>query len=184
MKCSREHEGEICLDCERWQLFYRKEGDPLIKNVSLYTYNSFMKEIVAKWKYRGDYILGTIFKNELKAAFHKHFHKIAKDAAIVPIPLSEERLYERGFNQAEMLASFLTDEIVDILERIHSEKQSKKTRSERMRSENPFTLRKPINKRVILVDDIYTTGRTVRHAAQLLRNSGCKEVYAFTLIRG
>jgi len=49
---------------------------------------------------------------------------------------------------------------------------------------NPFNLVKSLNNPVLLVDDIYTTGRTLRHAAQLLKEAGCQEVYALTLCRG
>jgi len=95
-----------------------------------------------------------------------------------------ERLQERGFNQAEVLAAFLPIENRSLLTRIHSEKQSKMTRSERISTKNPFEIVGHINKKVILVDDIYTTGRTLRHAATLLKEHGCPQVYAYTLIRG
>src|SRR5690606_12881635 len=98
--------------------------------------------------------------------------------------LSKERLMERGFKQAKMLADFLPIEMVEPLSRVHGEKQSKKTRQERMIAENPFFIKETINKKVILVDDIYTTGTTLRHAATLLKEHGCPEVYSLTLIRG
>ncbi|WP_199690043.1 MULTISPECIES: phosphoribosyltransferase family protein [Clostridia] len=142
-----------------------------------------MQEIITKWKYRGDYELGYIFKN----AFHTHFQKMmltaAKTHLAIPIPLSVERQVERGFNQAEMLAQFLPIPKAPYLQRVTSEKQATKTRSERMGSANPFQLRKPINKPIILVDDIYTTGTTLRHAAKVLIEHGCPEVISFTLIR-
>lgn len=182
-KCSREYNDSFCIDCEWWKTYF-KEDDPLIKNISLYKYNSFMQEFIARWKYRGDYILGKCFKHEFMKLFDIHFRETVKNAVLVPIPLSRERLYERGFNQAEMLTSFLPHEIVNSLQRVHTEKQSKKSRRERMLTINPFILCQPINKPVILVDDIYTTGRTIRHAAQLLRENGCPEIYSLTLIRG
>src|SRR5690625_1097913 len=83
-----------------------------------------------------------------------------------------------------LFSACLPAENKDILTRIHSEKQSKKTRSERLSADNPFVAAKKVNKPVILVDDIYTTGTTLRHAATLLKEQGCPEVYAYTLIRG
>ncbi len=102
---------------------------------------------------------------------------------IVPIPLSDERLYERAFNQAEVIAKWIQPEIDLILRREHREKQSKKSRHERITSKNPFILTKTINKPVLLVDDIYTTGTTLRHASTMLKKHGCPRVDAFTLIR-
>ncbi|GAB3802905.1 ComF family protein [Virgibacillus kimchii] len=171
---------KVCRDCAWWQQHLKK--DVLAYNHSIYDYNGLMQEMVAKWKYRGDYQLGEAFKQPLFDAFSRHFKK--RNPVIVPIPLSKERLLERGFNQAEMLAAFLPGRTVVALERVHGEKQSKKTRNERIFADNPFTLVKTIKKTVILVDDIYTTGTTIRHAAALLKEHGTPEVFSLTLIRG
>lgn len=179
-RCSRSTQKRICPDCIEWQ--NRKE-DPLISNYSVYAYNDRMQEMIAKWKYRGDYILGEAFQKAFTSSFQKKF-KDKKNYAIVPIPLSEERINERAFNQADMLAGFLTSNPTQILTRIHGEKQSKKTRRERIQARNPFEITETLNKPAILVDDIYTTGTTLRFAADVLKQSGCPEVYGYTLIRG
>lgn len=181
--CSRLSDVAICTDCERWK--QRLSGEDVItKNYSVYTYNAVMQSIIAKWKYRGDYCLGGIFKDQTQKSFKSDYGNKFKEAVIVPIPLSDERLKERGFNQAKIIADFLPLETADVLKRIHGEKQSKKTRFERLNTKNPFFLTETVKKTVILVDDIYTTGTTLRHAAVLLREAGCPEVYTFTLIRG
>src|SRR5699024_2348874 len=120
--------------------------------------------------------LGNIFKESFKVAFKARF---PNECVVVPIPLSNERMCSRAFNQADMLATFLPAEKEYVLTRTNTEKQSKKTRIERLTSTNPFKIKKP----VILVDDIYTTGTTLRHAAIILKSNGCPEVYAYTLIR-
>lgn len=181
-RCSRVTEAKICDDCLQWETYYGGV-DVLEFNFSVYTYSSFMQDMIAKWKYRGDYELGTIFEDSYSEHFHKMFAPI-KDAVIIPIPLSMERLQERCFNQAVMLASFLSPQKMNILSRTHGEKQSKKSRKERIYSENPFILQQKLNNPVILVDDIYTTGTTLRHAAKLLKDAGCPKVYSYTLIRG
>src|SRR5690625_7257700 len=98
-------------------------------------------------------------------SFNKTFSFLLKNVWTVPIPLRVERLLERGFNQAKILAACLPAENKDILTRIHREKQSKKTRSERISANKPFADTKRLNKTFILVDDIYTTRTTLRHAA-------------------
>lgn len=178
LKCSRKYDEKLCFDCKRWG-----KKDPLNFNVSLFIYNEQMKEMVAQWKYRGDYVLGLAFKKNFIKGFLNTFHD-KQNYVLVPIPLSNERLKERGFNQAEMLASFLPGRIENLLQRTKNEKQAKKTRRERLLMKNPFRLKKKVNTPVILIDDIYTTGMTLRHASYVLREGGCKEVYAYTLIRG
>ena len=183
MYCSKPSLFQECYDCQRWKRVYL-ESDPLELNISVFTYNRFMKDFITKWKYRGDYQLGYVFREIFLEIFVKKVASLHQQMEIIPIPLSDERKFERAFNQAEMLASFLGKEWNTSLTRIQGEKQSKKSRQERMSSINPFNLKKSINNPVLLVDDIYTTGRTIRHAAELLKAHGCPNVYAYTLIRG
>ncbi|WP_156288302.1 ComF family protein [Oceanobacillus salinisoli] len=182
IRCSRTTPDTQCSDCLWWE----KQGgrDSIQFNFSVFTYNSIMQAIITKWKYRGDYYLGNVFKEYFITAFYEKFAFLKKDAIVVPIPLSEERLMERCFNQAKMLAEFLPLDSKEVISRKDGEKQSKKTRKERIFSENPFFITEPINKSVILVDDIYTTGTTLRHTAKLLEEHGCPNVYTMTLVRG
>ncbi|MFY2155821.1 ComF family protein [Cytobacillus firmus] len=105
---------------------------------------------------------------------------------LVPIPLSPERLYERGFNQSAALIREAGFTPKDLLQRIHSEKQSKKSRLDRIHQNQVF---EPLNiniknKIILLVDDIYTTGSTLYHAARVLKNGGAASVFSLTLARG
>ncbi len=188
-KCSRslvELEREyihvdMCHDCFRW------EEDPkwagiLAQNVSIYQYNHFLKELLARYKYRGDYVLAKVFSQDIRKAFSK-----TSSDLVVPIPLSRERLLERGFNQAAALAREAGLETFDALHRIHGEKQSKKSRDERIYLKQVFkvNLNESVSgKNILLIDDIYTTGSTLHHAAHALKEAGAKSVAALTLARG
>lgn len=182
-RCSRMCDDPVCNDCKQWAAYYY-DRDVLTRNYSVFVYNDVIQDIVTKWKYRGDYVLGNIFKQYIYQAYKQHKSSLPDQMVTVPIPLSEQRLLERGFNQAKMLANFLPLKQEELLHRLHGEKQSKKTRKERLSSKNPFYLLKKVNKPVLLVDDIYTTGTTLRHAASLLKQNGCPDVYALTLVRG
>lgn len=172
--------GSVCVDCKRWEEDERWSGT-LDQNRSLYRYTDFTKDIIAKFKFRGDYVLAEIFAEELRQALQAFQFDY-----IVPIPLSEERLYERGFNQAEALITTAGYKPTHLLSRIHTEKQSKKSRSERIYLQQVFKLDTDLNlnsKTIVLVDDIYTTGSTLRHAAKILKDNGAAKVYSFTLSR-
>ncbi|MBN3554203.1 ComF family protein [Fictibacillus nanhaiensis] len=189
--CSRDfsifpeqyRQGDCCFDCIRWKEDETRTG-VLQQNRSLYVYNDYMKELIAKLKYRGDVEIVKAFYPVLSSTFKM----ISRDAILVPIPLSDERHYERGFNQAELIAKGIKKPVEHLLKRkTHEEKQSKKTREERLsQKENPFEVigsLKVKDQKVILVDDVYTTGSTLRYAAKVLIEAGVKEVSSITLAR-
>ncbi|MFE7060640.1 ComF family protein [Sutcliffiella sp. NPDC057660] len=178
--CGRECPDSVCPDCKRWE---NTEYKGVLKyNRSIFHYNSFMKEVLALYKFRGDAVLANIFKDELKKIYSAHFQNLL----VVPIPLSEKRLYERGFNQSLLLAQQLDVEIVEGLAKHETGKQSKKGRSDRMAGENHFYVAQPDvirDKNIVLLDDIYTTGTTSRMAAIRLKDAGAKEISSLTLVR-
>ncbi|OCA88256.1 amidophosphoribosyltransferase [Bacillus sp. FJAT-27225] len=169
----------VCHDCIRW------ESDPkwagmLQQNKSLYVYNDSLKDVIAKFKYRGDYQIALAFSEETK-----NMIRSLKPDIIVPIPLSNERLYDRGFNQSEAILREAGIKWSAILTREHSEKQSKKSRQERIHLPQVFKTDAEVDgKRVLLVDDIYTTGSTLRYAAKCLKRAGAREIISFTIARG
>ncbi len=187
VRCSRPFDGlaeefrkgEFCYDCVRWE--EDKEWTVILEhNISLYVYNDFLKGVISRYKFRGDYVLSKFLCKGLK--------KLVKEYdLLVPIPLSIERLYERGFNQAEALIVESGYTPTVLLKRTHTEKQSKKSREERILLSNIFKIASEeefVGKKVLLVDDIYTTGSTLLHAAKLLKRQGALSVSSFTVARG
>ncbi|MGE7888838.1 ComF family protein [Bacillus cereus] len=174
-------EDGICIDCIRWM---NEEKYRSFKNRSLYMYDNEMKEIVAQFKFRGDAELARIFHRPFRSLFQKYFADVS---TAIAVPLSKEREVERGFNQAELLATCLPVRISDFsLKRRETEKQSKKTRKERMSGSNPFYFQGEemfCGQHILLVDDVYTTGITVRQIGSLLYERGAKEVSSLTLCR-
>ncbi|WP_313959728.1 ComF family protein [Cytobacillus oceanisediminis] len=168
------------MDCKRWEEDEYWSGS-LDQNRSLYRYTDFTKEVVARFKFRGDYVLSKVFAADLRLSLQDFQYDY-----IVPVPLSEERLYERGFNQAEAIIKAVGLTPTHLLSRMHTEKQSKKSRAERIHIEQIFKLQADIDihsKTIMLIDDIYTTGSTLWRAAKLLKENGAARVYSFTLAR-
>jgi competence protein ComFC len=113
---------------------------------------------------------------------------------IIPIPLHAERERERGFNQAALLASELArlshlpiDEH-SVVRRVHTERHraGMDSRARRDSVAKAFALRHPQSvsgRRVLLVDDVFTTGATVSVCAAVLKEAGAAEVFVLTLAR-
>ncbi|RLQ96801.1 ComF family protein [Falsibacillus albus] len=173
---------EICLDCHKWEEQEEWTG-VLDRNTSLFEYNDFLKEYLSRFKYRGDYVLAKGFADLIKRLIKKKIYDY-----IVPIPLSPERQYERGFNQSEALAKEAGLKTTSLLTRLHSEKQSKKSRQERISLQQVFQLNETASealeeKSILLIDDIYTTGTTIRQAAKNLKEAGAKKISSLTIAR-
>lgn len=118
----------------------------------------------------------------------------SNDTVIVPIPLHPNRLRHRGFNQAEKISECLSKRMSlpvekNLLKRSKYTKPQveKKTRAERMKHmENVFAVDKKYLqniKCVFLVDDVCTTGATLRSAAHALKKAGIPWVWGVTMAR-
>ncbi|MDD2335236.1 MAG: ComF family protein [Geobacteraceae bacterium] len=122
-----------------------------------------------------------------------NFHPATSADCIIPVPLHRRRLRERGFNQSQLIGQILAKswEIplsVHNLRRIHWTKpQTGLSAAERERNiRNAFEVALPDRvkgKRLLLVDDVYTTGSTVTECAKTLRQSGAKEIHVITVAR-
>jgi ComF family protein len=113
---------------------------------------------------------------------------------IIPIPLSAARYRERGFNQAELIAQEIATRIgkpcqTDVLVRIKNTKAQSTLRGTRARQKNlqgSFIIRNPETiqgKRILLVDDVWTTGSTMNIAAQTLRTAEPRSIIALVIAR-
>ena len=173
--CNKELYGDSCIDCKLWM----KKGY-IPKHLAIYRYEENMKEYFSRYKFMGDYCLRKIFQQEIKANL-KSFLK--KGYILVPVPLSEERLEERGFNQVKGLLEGIPYK--NIFEKREIEKQSSRTREERLSQDNSFSLKKGIElpSKIIIIDDIYTTGSTLYQMVKLLDGLDVKEILTFSLAR-
>ena len=116
------------------------------------------------------------------------------EAFLVPIPLSRKKLKERGFNQAQEIAKelslslkipLLSDVLLKIKETSAQVELQGKDRQENIKG--VFVCQKPDlikSKKIILIDDVFTTGATMEECARVLKTAGAKEVWGVTVARG
>lgn len=180
--CARSQDKEeVCRDCERWSLHY---SGHVLKHHSLFQYNDFFKEILSAYKYSCDYRLRYFFVEDLKVTLKPYL----KTYSLVPIPISDHSFQKRGFNQTTSLLDAAALPYDDFLINENTTNQSLKTRKERMETPQYFKILEEAraiipHQKYLLIDDVYTTGRTLYHARDLLLEAGAEEVLTFTLAR-
>lgn len=166
---------------------------------SVLAYNRAMKRLLFAFKYRPfvsdlHKLLANLFyegviQNEV---FMKH---LVKDSLFVPIPLHSEKMRKRGYNHATLLAREIGDKmgikVMDVLVRTRKTKSQfllkKEEREENL--QDAFAVKKGAEKvlkntTIFLIDDLVTTGTTMKEAAKMLKKAGAKEVYGLTLAHG
>ena len=114
----------------------------------------------------------------------------SKDLVVTSVPMWKEKEKERGFNQAEVLARLVAKqynlEYVRMLERVRVTKPMYGLKREEREKNVAGAFRikvERVNKRVILVDDVWTTGATMRECAKILKDQGAKEVWGLAIAR-
>ncbi|TWT14684.1 ComF family protein [Streptococcus sp. sy010] len=173
--CYKSDIAELCSDCHAWQ-----EQGKQVNHVALYRYNDAMKAYFSQYKFEGDYLLRKVFSQDIKQAIKKY-----KGYAFLPIPLSPEGLNKRRFNQVTGFLDEAGLPYLDLLGKHDSIKQSSKSRQERLASQQTFYLKKDkvLPDKILLIDDIYTTGATLVLAKQVLYQAGVRDIKTFSLAR-
>ena len=173
--CHKKGVSSSCQDCQLWC----KEGVE-VSHEAIFSYNQAMKAFFNRYKFDGDYMLRKVFATILSENLKKY-----KSYDFVLIPLSPERYAKRGFNQVAGLIEAAGLSHQDILGKREEKASSSKNRSERLATELPFFIKEDsrIPKKILLIDDIYTTGATVNRVKSMLENAGAEEVRTFSLVR-
>lgn len=174
--CGRSGDARICADCRQWE-----QQGRLLHNRALFVYDAAMKQWIYQYKGLGDYRLHDAFQDLIAA-------QLQNAGTLVAIP-SESKHYDvRGFDPIQGLFGGL--QLQPWLRKSPTAKpQAQKNRRERLQTPQSFTVLVPAaklnqTKQITLVDDLYTTGRTLYHARDALVAAGFQGmVTAFTLIR-
>ncbi|MCD6423486.1 MAG: ComF family protein [Elusimicrobia bacterium] len=160
-----------------------------LKVITCTKYEGIAKNLVVELKFKGIKSLGRDIAKFMIFAFEK-FLKGDNFDVIVPVPLHKKRMDERGFNQAEILAREIS-RATKIPMKKHILKRTKNTPSQRdfdkkgrfENVKNAFFSKSVNGKKVILVDDVFTTGATISSCEKTLREKGAKEVVALVFAR-
>lgn len=178
----RDSPTHRCSDCRHRRPSYTRAW-------SLYAYEGTLRDAICLYKYRGKVSL----RDALVQLMLGHWPALEPVDVIIPVPLHPARLREREFNQVLLLADGLGRR-VDAPIRPGLLVRSRETRPQagltrrqrRLGLRRCFTVHRPetiAGKRVLLIDDVFTTGTTVNECAKALRKAGSGDVYVVTLAR-
>ena len=189
-KCSEPFEGSIadaftCANCAHRTIYFDAA-------VAAYRGRGIVRQIIHEFKYNRQIHLRHLVSRWLHAAMDDERLRGRRFDVIVPVPLHPTRQRERGFNQASLLAELLSAQssipAKPVLERTrYTTTQTALDRAERMENlHNAFRLRKNADVRglrVLLIDDVLTTGSTLSECARVLKRAGAISVHAATAAR-
>jgi competence protein ComFC len=188
--CSEPFEGSIdsaftCANCAHRTIYFEAA-------VAAYRGRGIVRDVIHEFKYNRQIHLRHLVARWLRAALDDERLRDIRFDLIVPVPLHPARQRERGFNQASLLAELLYAQTsiasMPLLERLrYTTTQTALDRAERMENlHNAFRLRKNSDVRglrVLLIDDVLTTGATLSECARVLKRAGAISVHAATAAR-
>lgn len=153
-------------------------------------YGGVLKDLILKFKYKSNFTAGDILAEFLEEYIIRNFKY--KEYIITYIPLSKKSKKNRGFNQCEYIAKKISKDLsIEVLDVLNKQKETKeqKTLKRDERYENikdAFAIKKGIdikNYKIILIDDVITTGATLQEAYELLKKFEVKEIKLLTLAK-
>lgn len=162
------------------KFFYFKEGK--VQCISIYEYDENIKSLIYQFKGCFDYELKDIFIERFKRELSIKYH----DYILMPVPSSKEDDERRGFNHVDEIFKTLGLKMDYRIQKKIKTKQSDKTAKEREKIKdflflnNASTLK---GKKILLVDDIYTTGSTVRACIELIQTLNPRRIEVLVICK-
>ncbi len=188
VKCGRrikEDSDELCSTCKKADFAFDAGR-------CTFVYHSEIRDAIKWLKEEGTCEFADFF-GKIAAEKHVSFLKSIRPDVIVPIPLAKGRERMRGFNQAELFANSLSKHTGVPVKRLLVKTRSTKEQKGLNRLQREQNLsgafrtvvsNKHMPEKVLLVDDIFTTGSTVNACATALKKAGAQKVYFICIAAG
>ncbi len=171
-------------------LLTAKEMPPYLDDLhACFLFDALFQKIIHTLKYQNFRSVGFQLGQAMAAALPARYIQ-NQETLYVPVPLHPIKQRERGFNQSQIILNGLTDKLAVetaplLIQRVkNTSSQTQLTKAEReINMQNAFAVNpKYIHnyQRIILIDDVFTTGATMNAAAKALKQQGIKSVYALT----
>ena len=195
-KCQKILENEAVFGIDKYEKIKieknLQERKYFNEHLYIFEYEGIIRRIILKYKFEDKAYLYKTFVNFLLK--NKNFFEfIKKYDTIIPVPISRKRRALRGYNQSELIvkeiANFtnLKEESNCLFKIKNVIEQSKLNKEERQKNiQGVYELRnkeKLYKNKILLVDDIYTTGSTVNECSKVLRGAKPKQIGIFTIAK-
>jgi ComF family protein len=177
-----DHLCENCLRKKPWYDFVRAP----------YLYSGPLMNAIQRFKYNSETHLSSSL-GTLLSSFARDCIPNPEDFVIFPVPLHRQRLRERGFNQSLLLAKVLASHLgtqldyLSLIRRKYTRSQTGLGKEERRKNvANAFaitTTKILMDKNILLIDDVITTGHTLNECSRILKKSGALKVICLALAR-
>lgn len=180
-------EDLICDECKLNPPSFRR-------GISCWLHRGVGRDIILSLKYRNADFLRDDLANLIKS-LRREVSEFASDSLLVPVPMHYFRRIRRGYNQSDVIAEAIAkitngSTIVNMLKSKHKKSQTQLGREERLTNvRGAFECTSAAdsvekNSRIVLVDDVFTTGATARECCLALQSAGFTNLYVLTLAIG
>ncbi len=189
-----EESEPLCTKCRRklrrcGDSFYIGDDEEKYLVWSAFYYSSIVKELIIRLKYKSDFVCGEILANSMLELVKNN--RLQFDL-ISYVPMTKKALKHRGYNQSEFLADYLSrflniPVICTLVKTLETKDQIGLSGEERWKNMNKcFQIKKSKlikNKKILLVDDVVTTGATAFYCARILKEDALNDVYILTIAK-
>ena len=187
-KCNNTLKNQAKFNVENFQ----KKEKYFKELLYIFKYEGIIRKTILKYKFQeGSYLYKTFVNFILKN--QKFFEFIKSYDTIVPVPISKKRYKERGYNQSYLIAKEISKKtklelqnrcIIKSKNVIEQSKLNKEEREKNIKGVYEIIDKENLqNKRIILVDDIYTTGNTVNECCRILQKAHPKSISVIVIAK-
>ncbi len=196
--CGEINENYICNNCYENIKKIKKcvineyNNRNFSRHLYIFRYEGIIRNKIIEYKFEDKGYLYKMFA-KIILSDKKTCNFIKRYDVIIPVPISKKRKKKRGYNQSELVANELAQKLNQdiwtdiIIKKKDNKPQSELNKLERIKNvEDIYEINKPIevkNKKVLLLDDIYTTGSTVNEIARKLKQNQTQEIGVITLAK-
>lgn len=188
LRCGKhieDGEQEYCDDCRRIPKHF-------VRGYPVFVYDNALRDSVIAFKYKNKREYVSFYAEEIMKKHGDTLRALCADG-VIPIPVHPSRYRKRGYNQAELLAKEISRRLgiscyskelyrvekTHVQKTLNAKERQKNLKNAFKRKRNGVELKK-----IILVDDIYTSGATIEACTKVLLGTGAEQVYYTSICIG